>query len=184
MAFLEQYRSGLEKALNEPGCVNDLLGKAEQKTGVKRIYIALGIIGVLSIYLIFGYGAQLLCNSIGFLYPAYASIRAIESDKKDDDTKWLTYWVVFAFLSTIEFFSDILLSWFPLYWLAKCLLLIWCFAPISWNGSNVIYHRVIRTLYLKHSSKVDKTMGEAANKLLSQGMDLLSQNLKGANKDD
>lgn len=43
MAFLEQYRSGLEKALNEPGFVNDLLGKAEQKTGVKRIYIALGI---------------------------------------------------------------------------------------------------------------------------------------------
>lgn len=43
MAFLEQYRAGLEKAINEPGIINDLLGKAEQKTGVKRIYIALGM---------------------------------------------------------------------------------------------------------------------------------------------
>ena len=30
-------------------------------------------------------------------------------------------------------------------------------------------------MYLKHNSKVDKAMGEAANKLLSQGMDLLSK---------
>jgi hypothetical protein len=40
--FLEQYRAGLEKALNEPGLINDLLAKAEQRSGVKRIYIALG----------------------------------------------------------------------------------------------------------------------------------------------
>jgi hypothetical protein len=61
----------------------------------------------------------LLCNFIGFVYPALESIKAIESRNKDDDTKWLTYWVVYAYLSTIEFFSDILLSWFPFYWLAK-----------------------------------------------------------------
>lgn len=53
------------------------------------------------------------------LFLAITSINALESRDKNDDTKWLTYWVVFAFFSTIEFFSDIIFSWFPFYWLAK-----------------------------------------------------------------
>ena len=40
--YVEQYRASLEKFLYEPGKINDLLSKAEQKSGVKRIYIALG----------------------------------------------------------------------------------------------------------------------------------------------
>jgi receptor expression-enhancing protein 5/6 len=61
---------------------------------------------------------DLLTNLLGFLYPAYASFKALESHGVDDDKQWyiffsfrLTYWVVFAFLNMIEFFSDILLYW-------------------------------------------------------------------------
>ncbi|CAG0925224.1 unnamed protein product [Notodromas monacha] len=33
--------------------------------------------------------------------------------------KWLTYWVVFAFVNIGELFSDNLLWWFPYYWFMK-----------------------------------------------------------------
>ena len=54
---------------------------------------------------------QLLANTVGFLYPAYCSIKALESSVKNDDTQWLTYWVVFAFFSVVEYFADFIAGW-------------------------------------------------------------------------
>lgn len=47
------------------------------------------------------------------------SIKAIESSSKEDDTTWLTYWVVYGLFSIAESFSDIFLYWFPCYYLGK-----------------------------------------------------------------
>jgi len=173
-AQVQYYQEQLEKILNQKNKFTELLGVAEQKTGVKRLYLVAGAAGVLALWLVFGYGAQLLCNTIGFVYPAYASVKAIESTPKHDDTKWLMYWVVFAMFSVVEFFSDILLDWFPLYWLIKCLFLVWCFIPIANNGTNVLYNRVVRPLFLKHQSQVDNLLGkatDAASNLVNKAAD-------------
>lgn len=49
----------------------------------------------------------------------FFSIAAIESASKDDDTQWLTYWVIFGLLNIGEFFSQTIVYYFPFYWLLK-----------------------------------------------------------------
>ena len=45
----------------------------EHNIDVKRERIALGTFGFLAIYLVYGWGNDLLCNFIGFICPVYGS---------------------------------------------------------------------------------------------------------------
>jgi len=158
---IETYKAKLDKILHEKNAATDLLAKIEAKTGVRRLYIVCGLLAICALHLMIGYGSEFLCNFIGFLYPAYASVKAIETKGKDDDTKWLTYWVVYSCFGLTEFFADIFFFWVPFYWFFKCLFLLYCMVPTSWNGSIVIYRRFIRPFVLKYQDKIDKTLDQA-----------------------
>jgi len=182
---MPHYQDKLVKVLDTPGTVADLMKVAEAKTGVQRIYIAYGVIGLTVFWLAFGFGAQLLANSIGFGYPAYCSIKALESGSKKDDTKWLTYWVVFALFSVMEYFVDTLVGWVPFYWLTKVCFMIWCMAPMETNGSYIIYTRIIRPFFLKHESQLDNMVnkatlkaGDLLDKVVETAQDVSADHLK------
>ncbi|KAH7953790.1 hypothetical protein HPB49_012360 [Dermacentor silvarum] len=114
-----------------PERIQQVFDFVQEKTGVQRAYFMLGMGAFSALYLIFGYFAELLCNIVGLVYPAYASTRAIESADRNDDTRWLTYWVVYACFSILDFFADGILRFFPFYWLVKVVFLVYCFLPAA-----------------------------------------------------
>jgi len=151
----DYFACKLSAILNQPGFVADILMATENKTGVKRLYLAYGFIAVITVSLAFGFGAQLLSNLIGIPYPVFCSIKALKTLDKQEDKKWFTYWVIFTFSSFLDFFTDILVEWIPYYWLTKTLFIIWCMAPMENNGSQMIYAWGIQPFFQNQQPQVD-----------------------------
>jgi receptor expression-enhancing protein 5/6 len=167
---LQKLRADINKKLHEPNSVTNVLEKIESKTGLDRFYLVAGVAGALSLYLIFGHFAEIVCNVVGFLYPAYISIKAIESTTKNDDTQWLTYWVVFALFNVFEFASDIIVGWFPIYWLCKCIFMLYLYLPMT-MGAQKLYTRFIRPFVQKHQQSIDSKLGQVYGKVADTARD-------------
>ncbi|XP_030322318.1 receptor expression-enhancing protein 6 isoform X2 [Calypte anna] len=170
----------LRRFLRESGPLGSLLSRLEARTGIKWLYLAPVSLALLGLYLVFGYGASLISNLFGFIYPAYASIKAIESSSKEEDTLWLTYWVLYGTFSIAEAFSDVFLFWFPCYYGGKCLFLLWCMAPVPWNGSQVLYQSIIRPCFLKHRRAMDSILGTLGTRTLDTASQITQEAPRGA----
>ncbi|CAG8474981.1 1666_t:CDS:2 [Scutellospora calospora] len=66
----------------------------EKQTNVPKTYMAAGVVTFVFTLIFFNVWGELLSDVIGWLYPAYASFKAIESPETSDDVQWLTYWLL------------------------------------------------------------------------------------------
>ncbi|KAK5649001.1 hypothetical protein RI129_003893 [Pyrocoelia pectoralis] len=159
--FADLYEKFHNYLYDETKFWSPIFKKIEEISGIQRQYVVYGFGVFLLLWLIFGYAGQLVCNIIGTAYPAYASIHAIETTNPTDDTKWLTYWVVFSFFSIVEHFASIIVGWFPLYWLVKCAVFVWLMIPTSFNGSLIVYNNIIKPYFLQYHRVVDDALDKA-----------------------
>eukprot|EP00924_Labyrinthula_sp_SR-Ha-C_P007210 snap_masked-scaffold_8-processed-gene-12.39-mRNA-1 protein AED:0.39 eAED:0.39 QI:0/-1/0/1/-1/1/1/0/167 len=125
------------------------------KTGISKTYILTSAILTFFTLAYVTLGPNFICNATGFFYPTYASFHAIESKRKDDDTQWLTYWVVYALFTVVEAFVDVLLFWFPFYYSFKFGFLIWLFLP-STQGAKFLYQNVVKGIVATAEDFVDQ----------------------------
>jgi len=143
-----------ERKLYEENEFNHFLAQIETRAGVPRLYVVLGLGALLIWAFIIGNAGLFLCNLVGFAYPAYASIKAIESrSNPDDDKKWLTYWILFGGLGVFEICAGFVVALIPFYSVFKCALLVWLMAPTPNNGAIIVYYKLIRPIFFQ----VDET---------------------------
>lgn len=74
----------------------------EEKTKLKPSVIALSLIVFLTIVIIVAEASAFVVGVACFLIPAYFSFIALESLDKEDDKKFLTYWIIFSISEVIS----------------------------------------------------------------------------------
>jgi len=162
---LKSLQENFRKQLEKENVITKAIKTVSDKTKVPKEHVAYSAIGFMAFYLIFGWGNDFICNLIGFAYPAYSSVKAVESAPKDDDTKWLMYWCCYSLFGILEYFSDQLLYWIPFYTLCKCIVLLWLMVPGKNGGTYFVYNRFLKPLCLKHGSIVEKAADKVSETL-------------------
>jgi len=118
---------------------------------------------------------------LGTIYPAYASYKAVRTKTVSNLYKWTIYWIVFAFLSSLEGFADVLIGfWLPFYEECKILIHLWLIFPVSQRslGSGVIYQRFIHRNMVMREKHIDRSISKF-KEISYEG--LLQLSMKAAN---
>ena len=80
----------------------EMLNKVSASTGIPLgKLMQYGLIAAVLLVML-GIGQSYITNVMGVAYPAFMSFIALESDGKDDDTQWLTYWVCFGAFNIVD----------------------------------------------------------------------------------
>lgn len=129
-----------------------VLNNLEKQTSIPKVYAFLGLLATYFFFIFFNIGGQLLTNFAGFVIPGYYSLEALFSVGKADDTQWLTYWVVFAFLTVFESAVNAV-YWFPFYYTFKFALTLWLALPQT-GGAQIVFRSFIQPVFARYFSGV------------------------------
>ena len=135
---------------------NNQMKLIQEKTGIKGIYVVIGLIlSVIFVYLnIFD---TIITNLIGTLYPAFWTIKSIESNDLKDQKNWLTYWAVFGSFILVDMFSPVIIKFIPFYFVMKIMFLIYLLMPGS-HGCAIIYNLIVKKILRKYEDKLDNVV--------------------------
>lgn len=146
--------------------------QAERKSGIKKTHLVVGAGFAVLSFIFLQLLPTLTLTLIATVYPALMTVAAIEHHNKQEDTRWLTYWLVLGAMAFIHLITGGALERVvPLFNVIKAAFLVWLFLP-STRGATLIYEHAFRPLVKQPGVK------EALGKL-QKGLDA---NVKSAEK--
>jgi len=163
---IHDVKNKIKEFVEKNAFLNNILTKGAEKTHMEKemLFMAIVLVALLLIFLIVG--GELIIDLVGFAYPMYASLKAIETPTTEDDKQWLTYWVVFSLFKVVEGVADFIVSSIPFYFLFKVSFLIWCYHPsslgASWVYNTLIKPHVLPLLGLEEEIKVGQSRQEVS----------------------
>jgi len=104
------------------------------------------------------------------MYPAYHSFKSLRTKNADDSLQWLPYWICY---SALELPDLLLQAWFPMYFEAKILLLLWLVSPYT-QGAKYLYLSKLEPWLNANQDK----LGDQLFQLASSAKDIRSEDIR------
>ncbi|EAZ45472.1 hypothetical protein OsJ_30125 [Oryza sativa Japonica Group] len=100
---------------------------------------------------------RLLTLVLGYAYPAYDCYKTLELNKPQIDQLrfWCQYWILLAFLTTLETITYFTVSWLPMYGEAKLALVLYLWYPKT-RGAKHVYESYLQPVLARHEADIDR----------------------------
>jgi hypothetical protein len=92
-----------------------------------------------------GRSMLLMRISMIFLLPACISLNTMATMETEDSISWLKCWTVLAFGLVVDFLLDKVDG--ECFKLFKLIFVVWCLAPVYYNGSHVVFRFVLLPIH-------------------------------------
>ena len=159
--FLDKYipRDSILVKINDYLWKFRIIDKICTKLNIEPIYILIVLL-IPIVILLFKY-FTFTTTMIALLYPLYKSFKTLQkkSDEDAEATRWLSYWLIYAFINNTECIFWKFLEKIKIYNLVKFVFLILCFIP-KVQLSVFIYNFITSKIFDKYGDKFEKNAVE------------------------
>ncbi|KAH8179127.1 TB2/DP1, HVA22 family protein [Sarocladium implicatum] len=112
--------------------------------------------------------AMVLSSLASFLFPIFASYKALKTSDPAQLTPWLMYWVVFSCCLLVESWLSFILTWIPFYGYFRLLFLLYLILPQT-QGARIIYEEHVHPFLEDNEAQIDEFIANAHDRLRAAG---------------
>ncbi|KAF7553726.1 hypothetical protein G7046_g7029 [Stylonectria norvegica] len=116
--------------------------------------------------------AMLLSSMTSFLFPIFASYKALKTSDPAELTPWLMYWVVFSICLLAESWVYFIVSWIPFYGYIRLFFFLYLILPQT-QGARLIYQEYIHPWLEENETQIDEFISSAHNRITAAGISYL-----------
>ncbi|PHH66501.1 hypothetical protein CDD81_6976 [Ophiocordyceps australis] len=117
---------------------------------------------------------MLLSSVVSYLFPIFASYKALRTSDPAQLTPWLMYWVVLSCCLLVESWTSFILVWVPFYGYLRLMFLLYLISPQT-QGARVIYQQKIHPFLEENEATIDQFIGSTHNRLKAAGITYIQQ---------
>lgn len=170
ISFVSLSRKDIWSAISARAEQWQIVKSAADALGVSPVFVSIAaVLGALG-FLLFGIGGSLLCTVVGALYPAFESFKAVETRDMEVTRFWMTYWVVYALMSSIDCACSPVLVYIPFYYPVKLTALMFLCSR-STGGPRYVYTWCVAPILGSYRQEIDGAL-EQSRESINHGLKL------------